>query len=119
MSDISKQKLAAVGFASGLVNGLFGAGGGMLAVPMLEQNGCDPKKAHITSVCMMLTFSMVSIIVYTARGSLEPAQTLGYLPFGALGAAVGCLAMKRIRPLTLQRLFSCLMIYFGLKTLMN
>lgn len=42
-----KNTLSAVGgFLSGAVNGLLGAGGGMIAVPMLAKSGLEAKKSH-------------------------------------------------------------------------
>ena len=44
-----KNTLSAVGgFLSGAVNGLLGAGGGMIAVPMLAKSGLEAKKSHAT-----------------------------------------------------------------------
>ncbi len=119
MRRSSDAELGMTGLLSGLVNGMFGAGGGMVAVPMLEQKGTDPKRAHAETLGMMLVFSLVSIAVYSTRGSIEPAQAVRYLPGGILGAAAGCLIMKRISPLNLQKLFSCVMIYFGVRMLIN
>ena len=39
-------KLALSGVAVGAVNGMFGAGGGMLAVPLLKRVGLTQREAH-------------------------------------------------------------------------
>ena len=47
-----KKTLSAVGgFLSGAVNGLLGAGGGMIAVPMLSKSGLDAKSHATSSGC--------------------------------------------------------------------
>ena len=37
------------GSAAGFLNGLFGAGGGMVVVPMLQRDGLPPERSHATS----------------------------------------------------------------------
>ena len=37
---------AGAGLAIGIINGLLGAGGGMIAVPLLQKLGLDRKQAH-------------------------------------------------------------------------
>ena len=51
MSDKGKNMLA--GAAAGLVNGLFGGGGGMVLLPLLSRWGTlDQKKAFATCVAL-------------------------------------------------------------------
>lgn len=69
----------------GIANGLFGGGGGMLAVPLLRANGLEPVKAHATAIAVILPASVVSGAVYLFYG-LTPIGVL--LPV-ALGVAVG------------------------------
>ena len=40
------KSYAPIGFAAGILNGLFGAGGGIIVVPLLEHTGIEAKKAH-------------------------------------------------------------------------
>ena len=42
-------RAAVTGTLCGLLNGLFGAGGGIAAVPLLRAGGLEQKKAHATS----------------------------------------------------------------------
>ena len=55
------QTLRAVlaGAAGGAANGFFGSGGGLLSVPALESGGLETKKAHATSLAIMLPLSVV------------------------------------------------------------
>ena len=45
---MKKQTTAFYGFLIGLLNGLFGAGGGIVAVKALEKEGLTDKSAHAT-----------------------------------------------------------------------
>lgn len=49
-----------LGTVTGLCNGLFGSGGGIAAVPMLQKGGVDVKKSHATSLALTLPLSVVS-----------------------------------------------------------
>ena len=53
------------GLAVGFANGFFGAGGGMLAVPVLTFiMGLEEKKAHATALLIILPLSIISSIIY-------------------------------------------------------
>ena len=53
--------LAALGGVGvGILNGLLGAGGGMLTVPLLEWMGVKGRRAHATSLAVILPLSLVS-----------------------------------------------------------
>lgn len=38
------MKMALLGLVTGIANGFFGSGGGIVAVPMLKKTGLEPKK---------------------------------------------------------------------------
>ena len=42
------------GVCIGIVNGLFGAGGGMIAVPILKYMGFERKDAHKNAIAVIL-----------------------------------------------------------------
>lgn len=48
------------GTAVGLANSLFGGGGGMIAVPLLQRTGLDEKRAHATAILLILPISLFS-----------------------------------------------------------
>ena len=104
---------------TGIANGLFGAGGGMLAVVVLERL-CKLKSedAHATALMVMLPLSIVSIIVYLIRGAIEfqfvPIVTLGILPGSFLGAKL----LGRMRSIWIDRLFALLMLAAGVRLLL-
>ena len=87
---LQNGKLAAGGMAIGLANGLFGGGGGMVAVPILEKVGLKEKSAHATAILVILPVSLLSLILYFWKGaydfSLLIPTSLGVTAGGALGA---------------------------------
>lgn len=107
------------GAAGGAANGFFGSGGGLLSVPALESGGLETKKAHATSLAIMLPLSVVSAAVYMKNGSLDLREAARYLPDGLAGVIVGSAALKKASPLLVKRLFAAVMIYFGVRMIIR
>ncbi len=85
-----KVKSIVAGSLVGAVNGLFGGGGGMIAVPALEKTGLDEKSAHATALLVILPVSAISFLFYAFGGFLETAvlipTAIGVFFGGLLGA---------------------------------
>lgn len=107
------------GLGAGLINGLLGSGGGMIAVPMLERAGVEASRAHATSVAIMLPLSAVSAVFYLMGDSVTFADALPYIPGGVIGALLGVLLLRRIKPALLRRLFGGVAVYSGLRILLG
>lgn len=110
---------AAGGLAAGLVNGLLGSGGGMIAVPMLERGGEEAGRAHATSVAVMLPLSAVSAMFYLKDGAVTVSDALPYIPGGLVGALLGVLLLRRINPRLLRRIFGVVAVSSGLRILLG
>ena len=100
----------------GVINGLFGAGGGMLAVILLERcSKLSTQRAHATALFIMLPLSLVSVAVYFLRGVLELEYlffvTLGMLPGSLLGAKL----LGKLKSVWVDRLFCLLMLFAGVR----
>ncbi|MBR2956530.1 MAG: sulfite exporter TauE/SafE family protein [Clostridia bacterium] len=106
------------GLIMGFVNGLFGAGGGMLAVPVLTYlYGLNAKRAHATAILVILPLCMVSAVVYLTR---EGGDWQVYVPTIAgvvVGGVVGAYALKKCGNVVLQFVFYGVMLLAGLKML--
>lgn len=112
--------LWAAGFALvGLINGLLGAGGGMIAVPMLKKGGMQQKQAHAMSVLLMFFLSLFSATIYLLCGRVRLSAALPYLPGGVLGAAAGALLLRRLPDRLLRKIFGGFMIFAGLRLLLK
>lgn len=112
-------KYAGLGFISGIVNGLFGAAGGVIAVELLKRSGIKPKKAHATSIAIILALSIVSAIMYLFKGALEWQTALKYIFGGLAGALVGATALKKVPNTLLRRIFGVIIIISAVRMLMN
>lgn len=87
MEEKIKQNAQRVvcGGAAGIANSLFGGGGGMLAVPLLQKTGLAEKEAHATAILLILPISLLSFILYAAKGFYEPSVLIPT----AIGVTVG------------------------------
>jgi uncharacterized membrane protein YfcA len=85
-------KTVGIGFGIGAINGVFGGGGGMLAVPALEKLGLKEKQAHATAILVILPVCALSLIPYLFSGAWDFSVTiptsLGVLAGGVLGASL-------------------------------
>ena len=73
------------GTAVGLANGLFGGGGGMIAVPLLRRIGLEEKRAHATAILWILPISFLSFLLYVMKGYYDG----GVLIPTAIGVSAG------------------------------
>ena len=113
------KKLILGGALTGLINGLLGAGGGMIAVPVLEGSGADAKQAHSGSIAVMLPLSLFSAAVYLHGGRVTLSDALPYIPAGIAGAFCGVWLMNRISPALLHKIFGVFAIWAGVRMLMR
>lgn len=98
------------GAVCGFLNGLFGSGGGTVAVPAFEKNGTEPKKAHASSVALIFVLSIVTAVVYLINGKLDFGAAWEYIPYGLAGAILGSLLLGKMPDRLLRIIFGLLII---------
>jgi len=108
---------AACGLAVGLINGLLGAGGGMLAVPLLKKAGLSQQEAHASSIAVILPLSMVSAVLYWFAGRTDLSKAWIYMPSGVVGAVLGALLLHKLPARWLRRCFGVFMLWAGVRLL--
>lgn len=114
-----KYKYAVSGAAAGAANGLFGAGGGMILVPLLTRWAkLEDKKAFATSISIIAPLCLVSIVVYCIQGSMEFMQALPYLIGGFLGGLIGGKLFKKVPAKFLHRALGLIIIYGGIRSIL-
>ena len=116
---MKKLKFIVTGAAAGLLNGLFGAGGGMVVVPMLQRDGLPAERAHATSIAVILPLSIASSLLYLTRGYIDLAAAARFIPFGLLGAWLGTLLLPRIKTVWLHRIFGVVVLYSAVRLLLQ
>ena len=100
------------GAAAGLVNGLFGGGGGIPLFLLLTRFlGLEERNAFATCVAVIFPFCLVSAGLYFLNGSVSLAAALPYLLGGLAGGLIGGLTYGKIPVLWLRRLFALFLLY--------
>ena len=107
-------KLIGVGLFAGFVNGFFGAGGGLLIVPLIS---CvakdDSKKAHATTVMCVLFMCIASSIIYFVKHQLDYKLILLCLVGGIVGSLVGTKLLKKLKNKVIDLVFSIVLMIAG------
>ena len=103
------------GFSVGIINALFGAGGGMIAVPAIKSKGKNQKEAQASAVAVILPLCILSAVIYNMKGYYTLSEALPYVPFSVTGAIVGTALMKKIPNNLLRKIFALFMLYLGVR----
>lgn len=111
--------LIIAGLVIGWVNGFWGGGGGMICVPVLISLLKLPeKRAHATTLLIMLPLSICSFVIYMLKGSVDINMSLvvgsGFVGGGVLGALI----LKNINNIVLRLVFAVVIIAGGVKMLL-
>ena len=111
-------KLAIAGTVTGTVNGLFGAGGGMVLVPMLVMSKCI-KDEYIfpASISILLPICIVSLTYGAINGIFAISEALPYLIGGSIGGVIAGLAGKKIPTVWLHKALGVLILWGGIRYL--
>jgi uncharacterized membrane protein YfcA len=108
-----------LGAAAGAANGLFGAGGGLILVPLFAAWIKMPEKnAFATSLAVMVPVSAVSLTVYFLRGGLAAGFAWPYLLGGAIGGVLAGPVFRRVPVLWLRRVMAGFLLYSGVKAVL-
>lgn len=104
------------GTCIGFLNGFFGGGGGMIAVPTLQNIlKFDVKKSHATAIFIILPLCITSAITYCLSGSFNFEN--GFLVSAGVfaGGIIGAILLKKLNSKIVEFLFAFLMIVAGIK----
>jgi uncharacterized membrane protein YfcA len=107
---------AVVGLATGLANGLFGSGGGTIAVPaMVHLLKAEEHKAHATAISVILPLTVVSSIFYIIKGFADWGITFRVTLGGLVGGYIGAKLLNKCPDRLLRRIFAVFMAAAGIK----
>ncbi|RPF48148.1 hypothetical protein EDD70_0961 [Hydrogenoanaerobacterium saccharovorans] len=110
---------ALAGASIGVLNGLFGAGGGIVAVGFLSRLDGNIKSAHATAILITLFLSAASSYMYVTSGNVTFSDALPFLPGGMIGAIAGALFLKKIPDFWLRKVFAVFILYSATRLLLR
>ena len=114
----SKFSYILAGFAAGAVTGFFGAGGGMVLVPLLSLlTDLDEDAIFPASLSVILPVCLVSLTMTAVTGTIPWMQALPYLVGSALGGIAAGLWGQKIPAKWLHRVLGLLILWGGVRYL--
>lgn len=106
------------GIGAGTVNGLFGAGGGMVLVPLLcLLTDLEDNEVFPASVSIILPICFVSLAFTLRPGTVPWATAIPYLAGSAAGGVIAGFLGKKIPTKWLHRALGILIIWGGFRYL--
>lgn len=106
------------GICAGAINGLFGAGGGMVLVPLLGMlTDLDETEVFPASVCIIAPICIVSLI-FSWQPNATPWQiAIPYLLASAAGGVIAGFLAKKIPTEWLHRILGVIILWGGIRYL--
>ena len=116
--NVSLWKCLLAGLAAGFVNGFFGAGGGMVLVPLLIfLVGLPDKLAFSSAISIILPLCVVSLVIYGRHDMLPLSDALPYLIGGAGGGVLAGLWFQKVPAKWLHLALGALILLGGVRLL--
>lgn len=115
-----KERLGLIiaGAGAGLVAGLFGAGGGLVLVPLLGLlTKLSDREIFAVSLSVILPVCLVSIAMTAMAAGIDFASALPYLPGSALGGLAAGIWGTKIPAQWLHRGLGILIVWGGIRYL--
>ena len=113
-----RNGLIVAGSAAGFVNGLFGAGGGMILVPLLNRlTDLEDRQIFSQSIAIILPICLVSLTATAIQSPLPWGEALPYLLGSGIGGWLAARYGQRIPVLWLHRSLGLLILWGGIRYL--
>jgi uncharacterized membrane protein YfcA len=112
-------KFMLIGLVTGLANGLFGSGGGTIAVPaMVLLLKKEDHIAHATAIAVILPLTVVSAILYITNNFIDWGLTVKVMMGGIVGGYIGARLLGRCPSHILRKIFALFMIAAAIRMIL-
>ena len=104
-------KPSLIGVFTGFANGLFGSGGGTIAVPAMEKFlNISVHKSHATAIALILPLSAVSAAIYIFKTDIPWSIVLPTILGSVSGGIIGAKFLKKVSAKYLHKIFALFML---------
>ena len=115
----SNLLLIILGLIIGLLNGIFGSGGGIIAVLLMTFIlKLENKIAHATSISIILPLSLISAIILIKNGYYDVNLLLKVGIGSIFGGVIGAKLLSKISNSLLRRIFGVVMIISAVRMIL-
>ena len=115
---MQRRRAMFTGLVGGFTSGLTGVGGGITMIPLLTSLlGLSQRRAHATSLAIVISVAAVAVVPYIARDEIDWALAAALAAGGAAGAQLGAQLMQRTSDRRLRMLFGAFVLVVGQRLL--
>jgi len=113
------MKLLLTGMICGIFNGLFGSGGGVVAVISLRRFlGIETHKSHATALAVMLPLTIISAAIYLFMYETDYMTAVWVTAGGVGGGLVGARLLRKLSAKWLHKIFGGVMVFAAVRMLL-
>lgn len=106
------------GLFTGAVNGLFGGGGGMVAVPLMKNMlGYSEKRSHATAILVIAPICAASAIIYIINGFFSAGVVIPAAIGSVAGGLLGSELLDKLPEYIVNAVFIAVMLAAGVRLL--
>ena len=114
------MKKIVIGFVTGIISGLFSAGGGLLLVPVFVYLlKLSEKEARATSVFCILPMVIVTAIIYSKNNLMDWTLGIKCAIGGIIGGIIGGKLLDKIPAKYLKIFFIVFLFYAGINIILK
>lgn len=106
---------------SGILNGFVGTGGGIILYFVLKflnkretDKNTDMKDIMASVISVVIPMSIVSSVIYMAKGNIIYGELPKYLPAALVGGVAGAFLLDKLKFKFVKKLFAAMIIYAGI-----
>lgn len=111
-------KSTAAGILTGIANGLFGGGGGMIAVPLLKRlSGYGEKQAHAMAIMVIAPVCAASALTYILGGYFRADIVIPASVGSVAGGYLGAQLLGLLPEIFVKIIFIAVMLAAGIRML--
>jgi hypothetical protein len=118
INELNKQNFC--GFFIGGVNGLFGGGGGMITVPLLQKElGYTQRQSHATAIAIIAPVCAAGVIAYIINGYLKLPVAIPVTLGNIVGGLVGAKLLGKLKGIWVSAIFIAIMAAAGVRMIIG